>query len=365
MGKKKTHDEYVAEVFEINPNIEVVGIYINAKLPITHRCNIDDYEWDASPDHILRGRGCPKCANNIKKIHDAFALELSIINDNIEVIGKYINNKTKILCKCKLDGFEWYAYPDNLLHGHGCPKCSVLKAQNDKTKTHNDYVQALEKINPNILVLDEYIRNDVPILHKCKIDNYEWMTIPSNILRGAQCPRCVNREKYTTDSFKEKMSKINNNIIILGEYVHSKIKILCKCKIDGYEWKATPTNLIYGRGCPMCNESHGEKAISLYLTDNKIDFIPQYTFLDCKRIKLLPFDFYLKDYNACIEYDGEQHFRPIDYFGGKNGFEQRKINDSIKTRYCNDNNIPLLRIRYDQDIISSINGFLNELTVQN
>ena len=98
MSKKKTHDEYVNEVFEINQNIEVVGIYINAKSPIMHRCNVDGYEWNAMPDHILRGRGCPKCANNIKKSHDVFVFELGITNCNIEVIGRYINNKTKILC---------------------------------------------------------------------------------------------------------------------------------------------------------------------------------------------------------------------------------------------------------------------------
>lgn len=363
MGKKRTHNDYITDVFNINPNIEVIGIYINARTPITHRCKKDGYEWDVSPDHILRGRGCPKCAKNIKRTHSSFISELSIINNNVEVIEQYINNKTKILCKCKIDGFKWYAYPDNLLNGHGCPKCSALEIKKNKTKTHDDYIVELEKIAPNILVFDRYVRNDVPILHKCIIDNYEWKAIPGNLLRGAQCPRCSKKEKYTTDSFKEKMSQINDDIIILGEYVHSKSKILCKCKIDGYEWEATPTNLIYGRGCPICNESHGEKIISSYLIDNHIAFCSQYTFLECKRIKMLPFDFYLEDYNACIEYDGEQHYKPVDYFGGQQGLEQRKINDAIKTKYCKDNNIPLLRIKYDQDIVSSINNFLNTLTV--
>lgn len=365
MSIKKTHDEYVAEVALINSNIEVVGIYINARSPIIHRCKKDNYEWSVRPDHILRGRGCPMCANNIKKTHDMFILEMLTVNNNIEVLGKYINNKTKILCRCKIDGFEWDAYPDNLLRGHGCPKCAALDAQKDKTKTHDDYVQELEKIAPTIIVLDKYIRNDVAILHRCTIDNYEWMAIPSNILRGAQCPRCVNREKYTTDSFKDKISKINNNIIILGKYVNSKIKVLCKCQIDGCEWEATPTNLINGRGCPVCNESHGEKVVRSYLIDRCIDFYSQYTFSDCRRVKPLPFDFYLQDYNACIEYDGEQHFRPVVYFGGEDGFKQRQYNDFIKTEYCRVNNISLLRIRYDEDIKVSLNNFLNNLTIQN
>ena len=47
--KKKTHEEYVVEVAKANPNIEVIGTYINIKTKILHRCKIDGYEWYATP----------------------------------------------------------------------------------------------------------------------------------------------------------------------------------------------------------------------------------------------------------------------------------------------------------------------------
>jgi hypothetical protein len=72
----------------------------------------------------------------------------------------------------------------------------------------------------------------------------------------------------------------------------------------------------------------------------------QYTFNDCLNIKKLPFDFYLPEYNICIEYDGEQHFRPIDYFGGLETFNKQKERDNIKNKYCENNNIEILRIAY-------------------
>ena len=57
MGKKKTHAEYVDELAKVNPDIEVVGIYIGNKVKIPHRCKIDGNVWDLSPDNALQGRG--------------------------------------------------------------------------------------------------------------------------------------------------------------------------------------------------------------------------------------------------------------------------------------------------------------------
>lgn len=66
MGKpKKTQEEYVAQVVEVNPNIEVIGAYINSNKPILHRCRIDGYQWNAYPTHILAGHGCPVCTNKV------------------------------------------------------------------------------------------------------------------------------------------------------------------------------------------------------------------------------------------------------------------------------------------------------------
>ena len=69
------------------------------------------------------------------------------------------------------------------------------------------------------------------------------------------------------------------------------------------------------------------------------------------------FDFYLPDYNLCIEYDGEQHFKPLKHFGGEKDLTERQENDKIKTNYCLENKISLLRIRYDEDIEQALDLF--------
>ena len=101
--------------------------------------------------------------------------------------------------------------------------------------------------------------------------------------------------------------------------------------------------------------------IRQYLSDKNVNFMSQYTFDGCRYKKLLPFDFYLTDKNICIEFDGIQHFEPVDIFGGIDALQEVQRNDSIKTNYCRDNNIQLLRIRYDDNIIERLDEFLKYL----
>ena len=58
------------------------------------------------------------------------------------------------------------------------------------------------------------------------------------------------------------------------------------------------------------------------------------------------FDFYLPNFNLCIEYDGLQHFKSVKYWGGIEGFKKLKKHDKIKNKFCKSNNIKLLRIKY-------------------
>ena len=58
--------------------------------------------------------------------------------------------------------------------------------------------------------------------------------------------------------------------------------------------------------------------------------------------------FHFNNKFVLIEFQGIQHYEPVDYYGGIEGFLKRQINDEIKRRYCKKNNINLLEIKYDQ-----------------
>lgn len=108
---------------------------------------------------------------------------------------------------------------------------------------------------------------------------------------------------------------------------------------------------IDGSGCQKCNLSKGEFKISTFLTENKIKFIPQFKFDECRNINPLPFDFFLPEMNICIEYDGELHFLDL----GFNNLKITQENDQTKTNFCLKNGIELIRIRYtEKDEIDNI-----------
>ena len=302
MSRKKTHEEYISELKIKNPDVEVIGEYINANTDITHHCLIHDVFWKTKPYRVLDGCGCRKCriekfkASNTNT-QDEYIEKVKLKNPNIEVIGKYTNAKTKIAHKCLKHNVVWDTLPINILKGCGCRQCLKEKISDKNGSSHNEYVIKLSNINPNLIVLEEYCGTEIKIKHKCKV-----------------------------------------------------------CK---YEWGAKPGNILAGKGCPKCNESHGEKDISNYLNMNNITYIPQYTFDDCKDKRKLPFDFYLPELNICIEYDGKQHFKAIDHFGGEEGLRIRQFHDQIKTNYCKNNNIPLIRIKYDENIEEKLNSFIH------
>ena len=219
-----------------------------------------------------------------------------------------------------------------------------------KKKTHEEYVKELVEVNPNIEVIERYIGARIKIFHRCKICNYEWTATPDKILRGCGCPKCAGNMKLTHEEYVEKVKDVNPNIEVLGKYINSSTKILHRCKIDGYEWYARPYNILNGRGCPKCKSSKGEKAISIWLKEKGILYESQKIFEDCKNTFSLPFDFYLPKYNICIEFQGRQHYEPIEYFGGEKSFETQILRDNIKKDYCKNNGILLFEIPYYSDL---------------
>lgn len=98
-------------------------------------------------------------------------------------------------------------------------------------------------------------------------------------------------------------------------------------------------------------ESQGERLVRIFLTNKNVKFYPYHKFKECfstlnNKCYFLTFDFYLPDLNILIEYDGEQHFRPVDIFGGQKTYDRQVILDNIKNGFANDNNIRLIRIPF-------------------
>ena len=362
----KTHDYFMLRYKDVR-DIKILGIYENSRTQILCKCKKCEGESYIFPDNLLRGQGCKLCANNKmaeerSKSDKQFKLEIFNLNKNIDVLSEYTNSEEKVLCLCKKHNHKWEVNPGQLLRNCQCPICGKENFSKTIRTTHNDFINKLKGVNPNLEVLGEYKANKDVIKCKCKIDGTVFYPIPSNTLRGQGCPTCGQKSsadlrRLTHEEFKTRVKDVLPNITILGEYKTRNEKILVVCQKDGYSWEVKGGHLIDGHGCPKCKSSKGEKLTENYLKEKCIDYEIQYKFKGCKHKRELPFDFYLPKENTVIEYDGVQHFKPIDFFGGVEGFERRKKSDITKNDYCSKNNIKIIRIPYT---VVDIHEYLDE-----
>ena len=110
-------------------------------------------------------------------------------------------------------------------------------------------------------------------------------------------------------------------------------------RIDTGNWGKIKT-------CKQCKTGYsvGELAIQQILSSLNVRYKEEYIFNNCIFKRPLRFDFYLPDYNCCIEYDGIQHFQPTKF--SHDSWDIRRQRDNIKNQYCKDHNIILIRIPY-------------------
>lgn len=349
-------EQFKQEAYDLVGNdYEFVEEYVDSNTKIKCKHNICGHEWDVQPRHFLNsGSRCPICSNKLKSIlqiktNEMFIKEVyNLVGNEYTFLEKYINNKTKIKCRHNTCGCEWMASPSGFTsNGTRCPKCAKKRVGEKRRKTNEEFIKEVyDLVGDEYIFVEKYVNANTKI--KCKHNEcgYEWYVLPNNFLRGQRCP---NHRITTNEEFVIKVKElVGDEYVFLEDYTDTKTKIKCKHNIDkcGYEWKIAPNKFLQGRRCPNCNNSYGEEQISVYLKENNIKAIPEYKFDDCRNERPLPFDFYLPDYNLLIEYDGKQHFQPIEYFGGQEQFEYQQQNDNIKNQYCKENNIPLLRIPY-------------------
>lgn len=277
--------------------------------------------------------------------------------------GKFSNTKPDLIFKCHSCREEFNTSWNNISSGRKCPYCRGLRVS---------YGNSLYKNYPEICLDWDYEKNlknpteytygsKNKVCWKCHICEFKWETsICNRTSSNRGCPNCANkkskgrpssRKKSQENFIKEVYNLVNEEYSILGEYEGTDKNVLMRHNLCKNEWAVKPQSFLRGTRCPVCNFSKGEVKIEKLLKHLKIRFIFQHRFDGCRDKNPLPFDFYLPKYNLCLEYHGEQHYKPKDFAGkGKswanNNLKGIKRRDKIKKKYCEDNNIQLLIIPY-------------------
>ena len=203
----------------------------------------------------------------------------------------------------------------------------------------------------------------------CRVGTHDsFLQTPHKHLNGDGCPKCKSEKlsklfRMTVEEFIKRAREIHGDKYDYSkvDYKYIDLKVIITCPIHG-DFPQTPNNHLRGSGCSKCNASKGENTIRNYLIQNGFNFEEQKRFNNCRDKKPLPFDFYLPQYNLCIEFDGKQHFMIIN-FGHmtkeemEENLKLNQLHDTIKTDYCKINKIHLLRIRYDEDIKKKLSEY--------
>ncbi len=274
----------------------------------------------------------------------------------------YTTAKNKVVIICPIHG-EFLQLPHSHINGSGCYNCGRSKTY-DKTRLSKDiFISKCIDIHGNKYDYEniDYKNMKTKIDILCLEHGIFSQTPDSHLKSG--CPECfLKKVRMTKDDFISRCIDIHGN-----KYDYNKSNFLSTnddttiiCNIHG-EFIQNVRAHLRASGCPKCSESKGEKIIRLLLDKKNIKYESQKKFDKCLSLSgsKLRYDFYIEKYNLCIEYDGEQHFSSVKYWGGDKNFEKLKIRDNIKNKFCIDNNINLLRISYKDNIQDILKKYID------
>lgn len=321
--------------------------YINNS---THVCIIDENgnEYWQKPSNHLSGYDCT--INKLDK-------NLFIYKGNKCHDGKYDYSKVEIIdamnkvCIICPEHGEFWQTPANHLRGQGCPICGIKKSHEKNKRTTEYFIKKSKEIHGDKYDYSkvEYINNRTKVCIVCPEHGEFWQS-PTNHLKGCGCHFCFGTQDYTKEDFVKKAKEIHGNVFDYSkvEYINNHTKVCIICPIHGEFWQA-PNNHLAGRGCKKCNIRARVKEKKLYntLKENFSNIKIIHSYYNASLFSKQELDIYIPKYKIAIEFQGEQHFKPIDFgnYGDEKAaaiFEDNIQRDIKKKQICEANNIKIL-----------------------
>lgn len=290
---------------------------------------------------------------------------------------KGMNEKHKFICSCGNPFITTFAKFQNR-RKRQCNYCGRKRRQEADRLNYSEVKERIEKYGCELLSKTYTNYKDKNLTIKCHCGEIFTTSLACYENSKHQCNNCSQREsnesknKYTVDYIKNLCANNGSKLLEYDSesiYIGTKDKITLSCSKCGKHF-TTSLGYILSTKKYICNDcayestpsSTGEIIIKNILDkNNNVVYKEQYSFDDCVDKYKLRFDFavFKNSKIYLIEFDGIQHFKPFEYYGGVNKFNDVVKKDNIKNEYCKSKNIPLLRIKYnDIDIENKINEFL-------
>ena len=249
--KRRTTTEFISEAVDKHGSLFDYSLshYVNMKTKVDIICS-QHGTFSKTPDHHLRGAGCPKCvleAKSKKQTLSQIDAQKRLGSGGIKLVDKYTNSKAKLTFECSY-GHVWTAIAGNVLHRKSCPTCSnTIRAQNQKlSKAQDDLISSL-----GFKLVGRYINNHSPTSFEC-LNGHKWVTSYKSIKSGAECPDCSGRITYTNQTVKDLLKQ--KGITLLTEISNGRDRADFECA-SGHQWNAVVHVVVKRTGCPTCAQA--------------------------------------------------------------------------------------------------------------
>ena len=265
----------------------------------------------------------------------------------------YVRAKDKVCIICPTHGEFWQRPFAHFYWGGGCKKCAMEALTSNKPKTTEQFISDARAIHGDKYDYTkvEYKDCKTKVCIICPKHGEFWQTPDIHINFKSGCQKCKS-EKITDlkrkpiEQFVEEANLVHSNKYDYSKVVYTNIheKVCIVCPTHGEFWQEANIHLD-GCGCPSCVNSTLENKLESVLAENGIEYELRKHhdwLLNEETNYHLTLDFYLPQYSIGIECQGEQHFVPIEYFGGEESFKKTKKRDALKKQLCKDNGIKLI-----------------------
>lgn len=335
--------------------------YTTCNDKVTVTCPVHG-DFPIHPQSLARGCGCEKCKRGWE-VYDtpSFIKKAQSIHGDRYTYEHvvYKNNDGTIFVTCPEHGIFKTTPTLMLAQKSGCPKCFTKRHREEISMTRKEFVERVQRMNGDLYDLSKskYKNTYSQIEVVCR-KHGPFKTMARNLFTSKwSCKGCAEehekeKRKAYTKRFIEKATKIHK-----GKYDYSKIgEIGCHtivtiiCPIHG-EFQQEAGEHLNGRGCKKCHDYKGETAVSEYLKEHGIAFRHDVRVDSnlCPNVsKMFRVDFILTGRGVIIEYNGIQHYEPIEEMGGIAAFIHQKIRDYRLRVFCNREGLKLIEIPYTE-----------------
>jgi hypothetical protein len=239
-------------------DIVLLGEYVTCHTKTLFQCS-QGHTWEATPNSVTRGNGCPHCAGNVPLTKEI--VNARIVDLGITLLGDYMGANAKTLFQCG-EGHTWEAPPSRIMQGGGCPHCDGQAPLSKEVV--NDRIA-----DRGLVMLGEYVNVDTKTLFQCS-EGHTWEATPYHVMTRTGCPYCSGQAPLTTEIVNERIA--DRGLVLLDEFITNHVKVRFQCS-EGHSWEARPNSVLNGRGCPVCSETTSDNDVFYLWTVGHQDLV--------------------------------------------------------------------------------------------